>query len=43
MHLNKAAASNMAANISSYKTYQNKNINILETLIKHLRKLNINA
>ena len=34
---------NMAAGISSNKTYQTQSVNILETPIIHLRKLNINA
>ena len=34
---------NMAASISSNKTYQTQNVNILETLTIHLRKPNTNA
>ena len=34
---------NMAASISSNKTYQTKKVKMLETLIIHLRKHNINA
>ena len=34
---------NMTASISSNKTYQTQNVNMLETLTMHLRKPNTNA
>ena len=39
IHLKQNNNLNMAASISSNKTYQKQNINILETLIIHLKTL----